>query len=112
MARQSFCQCRSEDDFRTRGPTSNRRGQKFKQAILAAKYHRDTDRVELVTPWCILIVDRDKIEELRELSPDEMETITVSTVGLHIERADVDINSAGLITDISRQLASEVTKSF
>jgi hypothetical protein len=87
-------------------------GRKFKEAIIAAKCHRDTNRVELVTPWCILIVDRDKIEELRELSPDEMETITVSAVGLHIERADVGINSAGLITGISKQLASEVANSF
>jgi hypothetical protein len=83
-----------------------------KQAILSAKYHHDTDRIELVTPWCILIIDRHRIEELRTLSQTDMETITVSAVGLHIEKADVDINSAGLITDISQQLENEVADSF
>ena len=87
-------------------------GAGFKQAILAAKYHGDADRVELVTSWCTLIVDRQRIEELRALSQTDMETITVSVVGVHIESADVDINSAGLITHISQQLESEVAGSF
>jgi hypothetical protein len=82
------------------------------QAILSVKYHPDTDRLELVTPWCILIVDRHRIEELRQLSEADMETLTVSAVGLHIESADVDINSAGLITEISQQLENEVAGSF
>jgi len=42
-------------------------GTRFKQAILSAKYHPDTDRLELVTPWCILIIERQRIEELRQL---------------------------------------------
>jgi hypothetical protein len=87
-------------------------GSEVTQAILSAKYHRDTDRLELVTPWCILIFDRRRIEELRQLSQTDMETMTVSAVGLHIESADVDINSAGLITEISQQLESEVAGSF
>ena len=87
-------------------------GAQFRQAILSARYHGDTDRVELETPWCTLFVDRQRIEELRELSQTDLETITVSAVGLHVEKADVDINSAGLITDISKQLQSEVANSF
>lgn len=87
-------------------------GAQFRQAILSAKYHGDTDRIELETPWCILIVDRKRIEELRQLSQTDLETITVSAVGLHVEKADVDINSAGLITHISRQLENEVANSF
>jgi hypothetical protein len=87
-------------------------GTKFRQAILSAKYHSNTDRIELETPWCILIVDRQHIEELHSLSPTDLETITVSAVGLHIENADVDINSAGLITHLSRQLQNEVAGSF
>jgi hypothetical protein len=82
------------------------------QAILSATYHRDADRLELVTPWCILIIDRQRIEELRQVSQTDMETITVSAVGLHIENADVDINSAGLITEISQQLETQVAGSF
>jgi hypothetical protein len=84
----------------------------FRQAILSAKYHPDTDRVELVTPWCTLIVDRKKVDEFRELSPDDMQTISVSAVGLHIDKADVDVNSAGLITYLSQQLENEVANSF
>jgi hypothetical protein len=87
-------------------------GAQFKQAILSAKYHGDTDRIELQTPWCTLIVDRQRIGELRQLSQTDLETITVSAVGLHIEKADVDINSAGLITYISQQLENEVANSF
>jgi len=87
-------------------------GTQFKQAILSAKYHGDTDRIELETPWCVLIVDRQRIEELRMLSQTDLETITVSAVGLHVDKADVDINSAGLIADLSRQLENEVAGSF
>jgi hypothetical protein len=87
-------------------------GTSFKQAILSAKYHPDTDRVELVTPWCILIVERQRIAELRQVSQSDMASITVSPVGLHVEKADVDINSAGLITEISQQLETEVANSF
>ncbi|MGA7866454.1 MAG: hypothetical protein WA709_39185 [Stellaceae bacterium] len=87
-------------------------GAQFKQAILSAKYHGEIDRIELETPWCVLIVDRQRIEELRMLSRTDMETITVSAVGLHVDKADVDINSAGLIADLSRQLQKEVAGSF
>src|ERR1700758_2819487 len=87
-------------------------GTQFRQAILSAKYHSDTDRIELETPWCTLIVDRQRIEELRSLERTDLETITVSAVGLHIEKADVDINSAGLITHFCRQLENGVAGSF
>jgi hypothetical protein len=98
----------SEQDFQRATQT----GARFRQAILSAKYHGDTDRVELVTPWCTLIVDRQRIDELRALSQTDLETITVSAVGVHIEKADIDINSAGLITAISQPLESEVASSF
>jgi hypothetical protein len=84
----------------------------FKQAILSARYHSDSDRIELEMPWCTLIVDRKHIEELRTLSGTDLEPIIVSAVGLHFETADVDINSAGLITQISQQLENEVAGSF
>jgi hypothetical protein len=87
-------------------------GAQFKQAILSAKYHAETDRIELETRWCILIVDRQRIEELRVLSQTDLETITVSAVGLHVEKADVDINSAGLIAYLGQQLENEVANSF
>jgi hypothetical protein len=87
-------------------------GAQFRQAILSAKYHGDTDRIELETRWCILIVDRKRIEELRTLSQDDLATITVSAVGLHVEVADVDINSAGLISYLSHELENEVADSF
>ena len=84
----------------------------FKPAILSVKYHRDTDRVELQTPWCTLIIDRQRIEELRGVSQTDMETISVSEVGIHVDNADIDINSAGLITDLAKQLEDEVSKAF
>ena len=87
-------------------------GAHFKPAILSVKYHRDTDRVELQTPWCTLIIDRQRIEELRGVSQTDMETISVSEVGIHVDNADIDINSAGLVTDIAKQLEDEVSNSF
>jgi hypothetical protein len=87
-------------------------GRQFRPAILSARYHSDTDRVELVTPWCTLLVDRQRIDELRQLSPTDMATISVSAVGLHVESADIDINSAGLITFIGRELEKDVANSF
>jgi hypothetical protein len=98
----------SEEDIRR----ATEAGTQFRQAILSARYHRDSDRLELVTSWCTLFVDRQRIEELRKLEQTDMETITVSAVGLHIDKADIDINSAGLITEISQQLEHEVAHSF
>jgi hypothetical protein len=36
--------------------------------------------------------------------------ISVSPVGIHIDSANIDINSASLITDLSHQLETEVAK--
>jgi hypothetical protein len=85
---------------------------RFRPAVLAAKYHPDSDRVEFVTGWCTLIVDRQRIAELRGLSLEELRTISVSAVGVHVDGSDIDINAAGLIADVARQLESEVANSF
>jgi hypothetical protein len=84
----------------------------FKPAILTARYYRDIDRVEFETPWCVISVNRNEIEEFRAVSPDDMETISVSDVGVHIDNADIDINSAGLIAEIAKRLETEVANSF
>jgi hypothetical protein len=84
----------------------------FRQAITAARYLRDTDCVELTTPWGVLIIDRAQIHELCKLSANDLEGLSVSATGLHVEAADVDINSAGLITDIARRLETEAAHSF
>jgi hypothetical protein len=65
----------------------------FRPAVLAVKYHPDSDRVELVTGWCTLIVDRDRIAELRGLSPEEPRVISVSAVGVHVDSSDIDITA-------------------
>jgi len=85
---------------------------KFKPALIDARYHPDTDRIELVTPWCTQLVDRQQIDELRDVSKRDLETITVSAVGLHVEGADIDINAAGLLSHIGRRLARKSAKSF
>ena len=41
-----------------------------------------------------------------------METIFSSDIGVHIDKANIDINSAGLITHIAKQLEAEVANSF
>jgi hypothetical protein len=84
----------------------------FRQVVLDCRYDPESDRIELVTPWCTLIVDRAQISELNGLSAHDMETIHVSPTGIHIDKVDIDINSAGLITDLSRQLLEDVKNSF
>jgi hypothetical protein len=85
---------------------------KFKPALIDARYHPNTDRIELVTSWCTLLVDRQQIDELRDLSESDLGTITVSAVGLHVGSADIDINAAGLLSHIGRKLARKSAKSF
>ena len=86
--------------------------ERFKPALIAARYHRDSDRVELTTAWCTLLVDRRQIAELRDVSQHDLETITVSSVGLHIDSVDIDINAGGLLAHLARKLAKDATKSL
>ena len=86
--------------------------ERFKPVLISARYHADIDRIELNTTWCTLLVDRRQIAELRDVSPHDLETISVSPVGLHIDGADIDINAAGLLADIGRRLAQKAAKSF
>ena len=98
----------SEEDMRR----ALHAGAQFKSTILSARYLVASDCIELVTAWCTLIVARAKIQELQNISLSDMQTLSVSAVGLHVDGADVDINAAGLITDISQQLKAEVEGSF
>jgi len=98
----------SDQDIQSAVEASGR----FQPAIRSARYYRDADRIEFETAWCIIIVDRQSIEEFRGLSQNDMETITVSDVGVHIDGADIDVNSAGLITEIAKRLEIEVANSF
>jgi hypothetical protein len=82
----------------------------FAPAILRARYHAATDQVELVTAWCTLFVDRKRIAELRDVAVHDLEGITVSQVGVHVDSADIDINAAGLISSLSAMLTEEVAK--
>ena len=85
---------------------------KFKQALLAARYHADTDQIELKMSWCTLLVDRRQIAELRDISPHDLEAIAVSSVGLHVESADIDINAGALLIDIAGKIARQGEKSI
>jgi hypothetical protein len=87
-------------------------GETFTPALRDARYHRDADRVEIVTPWCTIFVNRDRIDELRDVSAADLETISVSAVGLHVDSADIDINAAGLLADLGRQLESYAAQSY
>jgi hypothetical protein len=88
------------------------RSANFKPAVLACRYDPKKDQVELVTAWCTLVVDRKRIVEFGPVSPRDMEAIYASETGIHIDAADIDINSAGLITDLCHQLESELAGSF
>jgi hypothetical protein len=85
---------------------------KFKAALIGVRYHADSDRIELRTSWCTLLVDRRQIEELRDVPKHDLETIELSAVGIHVESADIDINAAGLLSHIGRKLARQAAKSI
>lgn len=85
--------------------------ERFKPMLLGAQYHADSDQIELRMSWCTLFIDRRQIVELRDLLPDDLETINVSPVGLHVESEDIDINAAGLIASIAKKLTKQAAKS-
>ena len=86
--------------------------ERFKSVLVGARYHADTDRVELVTEWCTLLVNRREIAELRDVSRHDMETLAVSPVGLHIEGADIDINAGGLLASLAKKLGKAAAKAL
>ena len=85
--------------------------ERFRPVLIGARYHADTDRVELTMSWCTLLVDRRQIVELRDVSLHDLDTISVSAVGLHIERADIDINAGGLLTALAKKIGKQAAKS-
>jgi hypothetical protein len=91
---------------------AEKEGLSFRPAIVAARYLADSDKIEIETPWCTIVIRREAIPELRDVTPEQMESLSVSAVGLHVEAADVDINGAGLITTISQGLQAQVANSF
>lgn len=84
---------------------------KFKPALIGVRYHADSDRIELRTSWCTLLVDRRQVDELRDVPKHELETIELSAVGIHVESADIDINAAGLLSHIGKKLVRQAAKS-
>lgn len=87
-------------------------GKRHKPVILSCKYDPENDRVEFTTAWCVIAVDRKCIDELRDVPPALMNKIYISQFGVHLDEADIDINSAGLITFIGKQLETEAAGSF
>ena len=85
---------------------------KFKPALLGARYHADSDQIELRLSWCTLLIDRRQIAELRDVSQHDLEGITVSPVGLHIHSVDIDINAGGLLTFVAAKLARHGERSL
>lgn len=86
--------------------------ERFKPALVGARYHADSDQIELRMSWCTIFIDRRQVAELRDVSPQALETISISSVGLHIEGADIDINAGGLLADIAKKLSKQAAKSL
>lgn len=85
---------------------------KFRPALRAVRYEPETDRVEFVTPSCTLLVPRREIDEFKDVSSDDMKDIRATAFGVHIDRLDLDINAAGLLTEIIDRLRNDLSKSF
>ena len=82
-------------------------GAKFVQMVTAVRYRPKNDKIEIRTSWCTLLVDRKQIPELSRISKRRIREIYVSVNGIHIESADMDIESAGLVVYIARKLVEE-----
>ncbi len=85
-------------------------GAKLVQMVSAVRYRAKTDQVEIRTSWCTLLVDRKQIPELASLSRSRMREIHSSLTGIHIDSADKDIESAGLVVYIARKLVEEAER--
>ena len=89
---------------------ATKRGSKRLTIVHAIRYHRDSDKLELTTAWCTLLVDRKHIEEFKDVSKTAMEEVYLSPEGIHLDNADIDINAAGLIADLAHQLEEQALK--
>lgn len=72
----------------------------FVQVITAARYLPGADQIKFTTPWLTFRVDRQKIDELRDVSTEQLMHIYASVAGIHINRANIDIDSSGLILEL------------
>jgi hypothetical protein len=77
---------------------------KYKRVLLDARYLPQSDQLELTTSFGKVLVDHRRIGELQDVRPQDLETITVSPVALHVESGDIDIDAASLLADIEDQL--------
>lgn len=87
-----------------------KRGSRHPSMVRAFHYHQDSDKVELTTEWCTLLVDRKHIEEFRHVSRSAMAEVYLSPEGIHLDDADIDINAAGLIAALARELEEQADK--
>ena len=85
-------------------------GAKLSQMVTAVRYRGRTDQIEITTSWCTLLVARQWISELRNLSRSQLRTIRVSQFDIHIESADIEIESAGLVAYVARELIEEAER--
>jgi hypothetical protein len=84
-------------------------GEKFRQAIYKVVYDAERDFLVFETPWGMLSIKRTVIPDLRDVSPKALHTIEVSSTAIHIGELDLDINSAGLLAEIFREIEDNLT---
>ena len=87
-------------------------GARFKPAIQAAHYDYDKDELILETRWGKLAIPRAEIGIFKDVKPENMCEIYASHTGVHIDDIDLDVNSAGLLTEVFRHLGLALESSF
>jgi hypothetical protein len=87
-------------------------GARFDPVVQRLQYHRKSDCLEFAMGWCTLMVDRKHIEELRDLSPSDLEGIYLSAEGIHLDAVDLDISAAGLIAALAHELEEQANKTI
>ena len=87
-------------------------GTRLAPLVKSVRYRPTTDKIELVTSWCVISIDRKRIAVLRNIQRRQMREIRMSPGGgICLESADMDIESAGLIVYIARRLVVEAGQS-
>jgi len=87
-------------------------GAGFKPAIRSVDYKSVQDELVFGTQWGNLTFARKDVPIFRDVAATRMKDVYVSEAGIHIDDLDLDVNSAGLLEAIFRELGNSLASSY
>lgn len=72
-----------------------------RRIVDSAFYHRESDHLVLICMPFAVLIDREAVDELRRIPPDDMSLVRLSAAGttIIVEKHDVYIEAAGLVSE-------------